>query len=256
VLHTSRYRNPASLPDGDVLIVGSGQSGCEIGYELLAAGRTVHLSVGRCAWAPRRYRGREVVRWLVDLGLMDQTAASLPGPDARLAGTFAVSGSHGGIDCNPLVLERAGARLHGRLAGYQAGRALFAPDLEDSLRFGMEWERELCSRMDAHAEAAGLDLPPAPSPDAPPVRPDGSEPLDLGSLGAVLLANGFRPSYGWVHAEVFDDLGLPVTRRGVTGVPGLCFVGVPWLHTRQSPLLLGVGADAEHVVAAIAAHLG
>jgi putative flavoprotein involved in K+ transport len=42
----------------------------------------------------------------------------------------------------------------------------------------------------------------------------------------------------------------------VTAVPGLAFLGLPWLHTRRSPLLLGVGDDATHVAAAIAAHLG
>jgi putative flavoprotein involved in K+ transport len=35
-------------------------------------------------------------------------------------------------------------------------------------------------------------------------------------------------------------------------VPGLDFVGVPWMRARKSPLLLGVGEDAEIVVGRLA----
>jgi putative flavoprotein involved in K+ transport len=35
--------------------------------------------------------------------------------------------------------------------------------------------------------------------------------------------------------------------RSVTAYPGLYFVGLPWLHTQKSGLLMGVGADAEYV---------
>jgi cation diffusion facilitator CzcD-associated flavoprotein CzcO len=124
-MHTAAYRNPDELPDGSVLVVGSGQSGCEIGQELLEAGRTVHLAVGRCGWAPRRYRGRELMRWMIDVGAMDETSDVLASPRARLAGNVAVSGSHGGRDCNPLVLEALGVRLFGRFVGFDGGRALF-----------------------------------------------------------------------------------------------------------------------------------
>lgn len=79
-LHTSEYRRPSQLADGAVLVVGSGQSGCQIADELLDAGRTVYLSVGRCPWLPRRYRGRELVRWLLETGIVDETVDTLPSP--------------------------------------------------------------------------------------------------------------------------------------------------------------------------------
>ena len=77
-LHTSGYKRPDQLPEGAVLIVGGGQSGCQIADELLTAGRRVFLSVGRCAWIPRRDRGRELVHWLVDTGFVDDTLDTLP----------------------------------------------------------------------------------------------------------------------------------------------------------------------------------
>jgi putative flavoprotein involved in K+ transport len=79
--------------------------------------------------------------------------------------------------------------------------------------------------------------------------------LEREGINTVLWAGGFRPAFGWINIAVFDTIGFPRTRRGVTEVPGLVFVGLPWLHTRKSPLLLGVGEDASHVAAEVAAHL-
>lgn len=58
-LHSSKYRNPRSLPNGAVVVVGSGQSGCQIAEELLFSGRKVFLCVGTAGRAPRRYRGKD-----------------------------------------------------------------------------------------------------------------------------------------------------------------------------------------------------
>lgn len=255
-MHTAEYRNPGQLPDGGVLIVGSGQSGCEIGLELLESGRNVHLAVGRCGWAPRRYRGRELIRWMVDVGAMDETSDVLPSAKARLAGNVAVSGSQGGRDCNPLVLEEAGAKLHGRFVGFDGSRAIFNDDLDANIEFGTTFERDLCERCDRYAEAAGLDLPHEPLRARKATDAAETElALKHEGIDTVLWAGGFRPAFGWIDTGVFDDLGFPRTRRGVTDIPGLGFVGLPWLHKRKSPLLLGVGEDAEHVAGAVAAHL-
>jgi putative flavoprotein involved in K+ transport len=256
-MHTSAYRNPTDLPDGAVLIVGSGQSGCEIGLELLETGRGVHLALGRCGWFPRRYRGRELMRWIVDTGAADDPPDVLPTPAARVAGNVVVSGSRGGRDCNALVLERAGAQLYGRFEGFRSGRAAFGSDLDASLEFARTWEATLARRCDAWAEATGMELPPA-MPEAPrPHRDHDPTELDLGREGVttVLWAGGFRPAFSWIDLPIFDELGFPRASRGVSEVAGLGFVGLPWLHTRKSPLLLGVGEDASHVAEAIAAHL-
>ncbi len=256
-MHTSAYRDPDQLPEGGVLIVGSGQSGCEIGLELLETGRDVHLAVGRCGWFPRRYRGRELMRWMVDVGLADETPDVLASPAARVGGNVSVSGANGGRDCSPLVLELAGARLYGRLAGVAAGDVVFAPNLDEGLEFGRTFERNLATRCDEWAKAEGLDLAAAvPEAERPPRDHDPTR-LELGRerVTSVLWAGGYRPAFSWVELPIFDELGFPRARRGVTDVPGLAFVGLPWLHTRKSPLLLGVGADAGHVADAIAAYL-
>lgn len=56
-IHSSGYRNPDQLPGGAILVVGSGASGSQIALELMEAGRTVYLSVGKHQRPPRAYRG-------------------------------------------------------------------------------------------------------------------------------------------------------------------------------------------------------
>ena len=74
----SDYRNPAALPPGKALIVGSGETGCQIAEELAHGGRDVFLSGGRSWWAPRRYRGRDIAAWLRLTGWFERLAVDLP----------------------------------------------------------------------------------------------------------------------------------------------------------------------------------
>jgi putative flavoprotein involved in K+ transport len=254
-LHTSAYRRPDQLPAGAVLIVGSGQSGCQIADELLDAGRDVYLAVGRCPWLPRRYRGRDIVRWLLVTGVLDQTVADLPSPSARLACNPPVSGNDGGHDCHPRWLASRGAHLTGRVARIDGSRVSFAPGLEESLAFGDAFVAELEQTIDEHIAAERLDVPGPEKPGERSPRFAGTDELDLveAGIGSILWATGFRPDYSWVDLPLVDGDGWAVQERGVTPYPGLYVVGLNWLHKRKSALLCGVGEDAEHVVAHLAA---
>ncbi|MFL5737674.1 MAG: NAD(P)-binding domain-containing protein, partial [Actinomycetota bacterium] len=132
------YSEPAALPDGDVLIVGSGQSGCQIAEELLDAGREVVLSCGRAPWGPRRVNGRDTVWWSVESGFLDAPGASLPSPDARLFANVLASGHGGGHDLHLRVLRERGVTLAGHFLGAEDGRVRFAPDLAESVAWGDE----------------------------------------------------------------------------------------------------------------------
>jgi putative flavoprotein involved in K+ transport len=246
-LHSAEYRAPEQLPQGAVLIVGSGQSGCQIAEELVRAGRDVYLSVGRCPWIPRRRHGRDIVHWLIELGLTEETVDKLPSPAARLACNPITSGNDDGHDLNPRTLAADGVVLVGRIARVDGARLGFADDLHQNLANGDEFVANLNARID---EAAGVDAPAEPPT---PVREPTAE-LDLRAAGvtSVLWATGYRPDFSWIDLPVADDLGWPRQQRGVAEHPGLFFVGVHWLHKRKSALLLGVGEDAEHVASHLA----
>ncbi len=255
-VHSGQYRNPASLPDGSVLVVGSGQSGCQIAEELYLSGRKVFLSVGSAGRAPRRYRGKDIFTWLLLTGFFDRTAGQLPSPEARFAGNPQVSGLDGGRSLNLHQFARDGVVLLGRLRAGREGAIGFAADLQESLAKVDKFEADLLQKIDAYIEREGID---APLEVLPSLR-DGyeAEPiseLDLHSAGitSILWGMGYDFDFDLVKLPAFDESGFPVQRRGVTEFPGLLFVGLPWLHAQKSGLLYGVGEDAEFIASMIVA---
>ena len=73
-----------------------------------------------------------------------------------------------------------------------------------------------------------------------------SPPLD-----AVVWATGYRPDYDWLELPIFEANGQPQHQRGLTAAPGVAFLGLDWLDSRNSALLNGIGADARRVVQAL-----
>jgi len=252
------YRHPDELPDGRVLIVGSGQSGCQVAEELALAGRDVVLACGRAPWSPRRIGDRDFVWWGVETGYVDQTPEDLPGPQARLAANVLASGHGGGHDLHLRTLPAVGVTLAGHLAGVADGEATFAQDLAASVAWGDERFDEWRDLIRRTAADRGWDAPDLPDP-APFDASDAPERLALRDVGAAILTSGFRPEYGPLAPwpGVVDDLGFPVHRDGESvAMPSLFFVGVHFLRTRKSSLLIGVGEDAAVVAVAVARRLG
>ncbi|MCP4327070.1 MAG: MSMEG_0569 family flavin-dependent oxidoreductase [Alphaproteobacteria bacterium] len=250
-LHTRDYRNPAQLPDGAVLVVGSGQSGCQVVEDLSGAGREVHLSVGGAGRIPRRYRGRDILEWEAMTGYFETPVDEHPdGSAIRFKAHPHLSGRGGGrtIDLRQLALN--GVKLHGRVVDAAGDQVHLADDLADSLDAIDKACWEGLSKIDEYIDANDIDAPeselqpadwrPAPEPAT----------LDLGEagIGSVIYATGFHPDFRWIDLPVFDERGYPRYERGVTDLPGLYFVGLHWMHTAGSGLFYQVGRDAEYVV--------
>jgi Pyridine nucleotide-disulphide oxidoreductase len=250
------YRNPSQLPDGAVLLVGSGQTGCQLAEELMEAGREVVLSCGRAPWVPRRLGGRDIVWWAVETGYMNQPVEALPHPTARLFANLLATGHGGGHDLHLRTLSAAGVTLVGRFAGATGQKARFEPDLAESVAWGDERRRQFMELVRSTVAERGWEQPDIPDPA--PFVASVPESIDLRSFGAVVFTGGFRPDYGSLvpWPEAFDELGFPIHRDGESAVvPGLFFVGVHFLRTRKSSLLLGVGEDAAIVARGVAARL-
>ncbi|WP_438854030.1 flavin-containing monooxygenase [Agromyces sp. M3QZ16-3] len=253
VIGSSSYRSPQALPDGPVLVIGGGQSSVQISDELLRAGREVTHAAGKAPSMPRRVGGRDTIDWLIDAGFMEQTAADLPSSDARFSPNPLVTGGHGGEDLNLRTLDASGARLVGHATGVDDGRLVVADDLGASIAAGDDGWDLVCDLVRLAAERTGMPVPELPRPERRDIRAATVRSID--EFGAVVIACGYRPDYGWIGIPgIVDELGLPVQRDGASTVaPGLYFVGVPWMRARRSPLLMGVGEDARVVVAQLAA---
>jgi putative flavoprotein involved in K+ transport len=248
------YRNESRLPPGRVLVVGSGQTGCQLAEELRDAGREVVLACGRAPWCSRRLGGRDVIYWAVETGMFDETVADLSSPAARLIGNIQASGHGGGHDLHYRVLQQLGVTLVGHFVGAWEGRAHFAGDLAESVAFGDVRYNDTRARITRLCAARGMSPPEMPDP--PPFDARAPEDVELAGLGAVIFTSGFRPDYSsWVQFEAFDELGFPIhSDCASTVIPGLYFCGVHFLRKRKSSLLIGVGEDAAIVAQKIAEH--
>lgn len=256
-LHSGEYRHPEGLPSGAVLIVGSGQSGCQIAEELYQSGRKVYLSVGSSAGrAPRRYRGQDILWWLVEMGFFDRTVDQLTSPQVKFAANPQISGKSGGHTLNLHKFAREGVTLLGRFTGAQGRQIYLAPDLYENLEKIDKFEADLVKGVDEFIAKTGRIAPQESltfdrDGYAAPILTE----LDLVKAGvmSVIWAAGYQFDFSWVNLPVLDQDGYPIQRRGVTTFPGLYFLGLPWLHTAKSGLLLGVGEDAFYIAAHIVA---
>jgi len=253
-LHSGHYRNVDGLPDGAVLVIGSGQSGLQIAEELYQNGRMVHLCTGTAPRVPRRYRGRDIVRWLVDTGFFDQTVDKLASPKAKFAGNPQATGKDGGHSVNLHQFARDDVTLFGHIAGAQDGKVMFAPDLKENLAKVDKAEKDIVAMIDKYIEANGIDVPQETLPDLQDgYAADVITELDLKAayINTVIWAIGYSFDYSLVKLPVTDGDGFPLQQCGITQYPGLYFVGMHWLHTRKSAILLGVNEDVEYIVADI-----
>ena len=254
-IHSSTYKTPAQMPEGAVLVVGSGQSGCQIAEDLHLAGRKVHLVVGSAPRCPRVYRGRDAVDWLADMGQYDLPVDDHPlKEDVRRKANHYLTGRDGGRDIDLRRFAIEGMALHGRLDAVDGPVLSFAPDLARNLDGADAVYTGIQGAIDKYIAAKGIDAP-AEAHYAPVWSPEGPDlTLDCGQAGirSVIWATGFRADYGFIEAPAFDGRGLPVHKRGVTAVEGLYFVGLPWLYTWGSGRFSGIARDTAHLADQVA----
>jgi putative flavoprotein involved in K+ transport len=237
-----------------VLVVGSGQSGCQIAEELNAAGRKVFLCTSKVARVPRRYRGREIMSWLWDSGFLDVAKPDLPDRTICKAAQPQVSGAgRYGYTLSLQKLAQDGIVLLGRLAGIEDEELILADDLNQHIRYADQESAEFKQHVDAYIERAGIQAPP---PEVDPAdRPCTQElgaPARLAlfdaEIGTCIWCTGYGADFSWLRLPVLDRDGNPLHVRGVAAVAGIYFVGFPWLHKRKSGIICGVEEDAAHIV--------
>ncbi len=249
--HTSRYRNPQSLPPGAVLVVGSGQSGAQIAEELYQSGRKVFLATGVAPHSPRSYRGKDFFTWAYKSGFIDQTFEQI-----RLFGKEFVapmiSGKDGGHALNLHKFYREGAILLGHALDVVDGKLYLAQDLKENLGKADQAQKMILNRFDEYIRRAGVDAPL----EDPPVMMDGYRSSEITSLdlkaegiNTVIWACGYTYDSSIFKFPFLDQFGIPDAPYGISGTyPGLYFVGLPFLPSLGSGFFAGISKSTRLVV--------
>lgn len=255
-LHSSEYKNPQSLPD-TVLVVGTGQSGCQIAEDLHLEGKKVHLCVGSAPRSPRRYRGKDVVEWLDKMGHYDLPVDQHPQKDrVRSKTNHYVTGRDGGreIDLRQFALE--GMQLYGSLHDVKSPYLHFQGNLQQNLDGADTVAENIKKNIDKFIDSNQIQAPVEP-PYQPVWQPESAKSLldyQQANIGAVIWCTGYQSDFSWIEIPVFDDKGYPTHDRGVTAIEGLYFLGLPWLYTWGSGRFSGIARDAGYLSDRIAAN--
>jgi putative flavoprotein involved in K+ transport len=168
-----------------------------------------------------------------------------------------ISGAYGGHTIDFRRFAADGITLTGRIVAAHDGVLEIAPGLAQTLAAGDAYYAGFLEMLDAHVKRHGLNLPDDPAARAalavPACVATPLRRLNLGGagIGAVIWATGYGVDFGWIDIPVLDARGEPVHRGGITDIPGLYFLGLPWLSKLYSAFLSGVDDDAT----ALAAHI-
>lgn len=248
----SEYRRPSQLPDGNVLIVGASATGAQIAEELHASGREVTLAVGTHVRLPRRYRGRDILSWMVEMGAFRAPADPA---EERLSPPPQLVGGSENRDLDLGQMQQAGVRLVGRATGASPDRMLFADDLAATLQQADAGLNMLLGKIDGFIEANIAGSVPPPERIEPVRCPVPVREVVFAEAGiaSVIWATGYERRYPWLHLPILNEQGDIRHEQGITAEPGVVVLGMRFQSTKGSNLIDGVGADAEALSDYIAA---
>jgi len=259
-IDTSEYRNPQQLPEGAVLVVGSAQSGIQIAEDLLAANRTVYLATSKVGRFRRNFRGKDIVEWAIAAGMYKHTPENLENPEDQYAAQPIASGVDGGRTISLQATHEQGAILLGRLEDFEGSTAIFRDDLRANIEYGDAFSAKILSMLDPAISKIAPDAPPlvdepADTPAPATLGAEAPTKLDLNEAGitSIIWSTGFTGDYSWIELEGHAmERGRPVQQNGASPASGLYFIGTPWLRTRGSGIIYGVGEDAQAIAEQIA----
>lgn len=232
-LHSRDYRNPGSLPDGAVLVVGAGISGQQIADELVDAGRHVFLSVGRHRAWPRNYRGRTIHEWIYVFSLYDDFVTARAGFDGTTLPGLPVSGvKDGGAELNLGTLAEKGAVLVGSVRSARGSVLTLDDNVIDVAEESAQSFRAVIDKIDAGLRDRGFVAPEPAAAAAVNLdaitRFDTHLDLARHGISTIVWCTGFAPDYRILPRHVLDEDGAPLRQDGILGaLPGLYYAGLP-----------------------------
>ena len=255
-LHTCEYKNADQLPAGAVLVVGGAQSGIQITEDLLHAGRKVYLSTSKVARIPRWYRGRDIFYWIMDTKFYDIKFEELEDPNTADARPPHVSGTGTGKHSLSLQsLAKQGAIILGKLNDADKNDVFFQNNAAAHIKYADEFSLKIKKMIDDYISENKLSAPPphydeADIPDVNANCASAITALNLkeNDINTIIWSTGFTADHSYIKLPVFDKDGKLKHKDGIPGLPGIYFLGYPWLRSRKSPILFGIIVDVGFIV--------
>lgn len=261
-IHSDQYRNPAQLPEGAVLIIGSATSGVQIAEELAAEGKKVYMSTSAVARVPRQFRGKDTIEWLSMMGFFDKPTSMADPQELHLKAPLMSGIGDKGHTLSLQSLHKQGVLLLGYLKKIENHTLTFEDNLIDHLQFGDMFSDQVKGGINQFIEATNNPAPLAEIDEA-------DQPVDLSlfqqrplqldliqdNITSVIWTTGFTGNFNWIKLPVLNEKGQPIHSNGVSNIPNLFFMGVPWLRNLKSSLIYGTKEDAEVVTNALLQNL-
>ena len=258
-IDASGYRSAGALPPGAVLVVGAGQSGGQISKDLTEAGRQVFLSTAKVGRIRRRYRGRDLVLWLLDSGLMDVPREEFVLPSGQIPGR-ALQGALETISLQSL--SNQGVVLLGRVTAADDQLLTFSDDVPENVAFGDENSATVRQKIDDYIERNDIVAPPAEDDPAETIDPKIPSPaitsldLRMSGISTIVWCTGFDGDFSWLKVPGALRADQQPSQIDCIGtVPGLYFPGLDFASTRKSGTMLASIEESHLIVEHIRARL-
>jgi|TARA_B000000609_G_C24180248_1_gene357511 putative flavoprotein involved in K+ transport len=253
--HAETYKNPQQIKSKSVLVIGSGQTGCQIVDDLLRANFNIYFSVSSNGRLPRTYRGKDCIEWQNDMLMLDRTPDMLEKSSDRFKGDPHLSGRDGGKTLSLHDFRRKGVKLIGKVLEINGFVLKIGRNVESSIKFSDSFALDFYKKIDDHIDKKNINAPLPSEQDYFGFKDEGDDPiieidkLDLQkkNISTIILATGFSFDFNWVNFPILDDFGYPITKNGETEIKGIYFCGLNWMNKRKSGIIWGVGEDAEIV---------
>lgn len=254
-LHTCEYRNPAQIADGAVLVTGSAQSGCQVAEDLMEAGRKVFLSTSLVPRVPRRYRGKDIMDWLIESKFMDVKTSEVTDPQMLLMKVPLLSGiGEYGHTLSLQYLAQKGAILLGTMEKAKGENVSFQGNALAHVKFANDFSVKVKAMIDEfilknRIQALEGDVDDADVTDENIDCDTSITSLNLGDhdIKSILWATGFNGNFNYIKLPVLDSEGQPKHQNGIAAVEGLYFLGCSWLRSQKSNLIYGIKDDAGFI---------
>ncbi len=247
-IHSTAYRNPEQFPEGAVLVVGSSQSGSQIAEELADTGRKVFLCTSKVPRVPRRYRGRDIVDWMLDSRWADTRADEKSDPRLLSAKVPLLSGiGKSGHSLSLHHLAGKGVSLLGSLENANESAVFLKEDLKENITYADEYASRVKAAIDTFIQKNPLQAIEA-GPDEPeifevnPCYGFSVPSLDFAKhdIKSILWATGYTANFDFIRMAVLDHEGQPKHKNGITSVEGLYFLTYPGIKSLKSQLISGI----------------